>query len=48
MEENLSPGLDGRGFLQEIIQYIKEIQLIGLARNLKLIIKIKMESHGRG
>lgn len=48
MEENLSPDLDGRGFLREIIQYIKEIQLIGFARNLKLIIKIKMESHGRG
>lgn len=48
MEEHLSPDLDGKGFFKEIIQYIKEIQLIGLARNLKLIIKIKMESHGRG
>lgn len=44
MEENLSSDLDGRRFLKEIIKYIKKIQLIGLTRNLKLIIKIKMES----
>lgn len=44
MEENLSSDLDGRGFFKEIIQYIKEFQLIGCAGNLKLIIKIKMES----